>query len=83
VASLVPELSDSIFDALQDALPNDDCQLVWRVDVFEGWGGAHFGTVYSGIRRRDASAVLTENIHAAVDRVLVGRRHVARIIWAI
>ncbi len=82
MASLVPELSDTIFDALNDALPDDDFQWVWRVDVFEGWGGALFVTVYSGISRRAAGAALTENTYAAVARVLVGRRHVVRIIWA-
>jgi len=66
VASLVPELSDTIFDALNDALPDDDFQWVWRVDVFEGWGGALFVTVYSEISRRAAGAALTENTYAAV-----------------
>ena len=61
----------------------DDCQLVWRVEVFEGWGGIHFVTVWSPLYRRDASDVLTEIIHAVVDRVLAGRRHVVRIIWAV
>ena len=80
---VLSDLSDTVFDALNDALPNDDSQLVWHVDVFEGWGGAHFVTVCSPLRRRDAGTALTETIHAVVARVLVGRRHVVRIIWAI
>ena len=42
------DLSRSIFDALDEALPNDDCELVWRVEVDDGWGRAHFVTVWSG-----------------------------------
>jgi hypothetical protein len=80
---VLSDLSRAIFEALNEALPNDDHQLVWRVEVFEGWGGAHFVTVCSPLYRRDAATVLTEIIHAVVDRVLVGRRHVVRIIWAI
>ena len=33
--------------------------------------------------RRDAGAALTEKIHAVVGRVMDGRRHHVRIIWAI
>jgi len=77
------DLSRTIFDALDGALPNDDCQLVWRVDVSEGWGGAHFVTVCSPLCRGDASTALSEIIHAIVARVLDGQRHVVRIIWAI
>jgi hypothetical protein len=76
-------MSGAIFDALDDALPNDDCQLIWRVDVFDGWGGTYCVTVCSPLCRRDASTALTETIHTVVDRVLVGRRHVVRIIWAL
>ena len=36
---VLSDLSRTIFDALDEALPNDECQLVWRVDVSEGWGG--------------------------------------------
>ena len=77
------DLSRTIFDAIDETLPNDDCQLVWRVDVAEGWGGAHFVTVCSPLRRGDASTALTEIIHAIVARVLDGQRHVVRIIWTI
>jgi hypothetical protein len=73
------DLSDAIFDALDEAIP----KLVWRVDVFDGWGGAHFVTVCSPLCRRDAGTEITETIHAVVARILVGRRHVVRIIWAI
>lgn len=77
------DLSRTIFDALDEALLNDDCQLVWRVDVAEDWGGAHFVTVCSPLCRGDASTALTEIIYAIVARVLNGRRHVVRISWAI
>ena len=80
---VLSDLSRTIFDALDETLPNDDCQLVWRVDVAEGWGGAHFVTVCSPLCRGDASTALTEIICAIVARVLNGRRHVVRIIWAI
>jgi hypothetical protein len=80
---VLSDLSRTIFEALDEALPNDDCQLVWRVDVAEGWGGAHFVTVCSPLCRGDASTALTEIIHAIVARVLDGQRHVVRIIWAI
>ena len=80
---VVSDLSRSIFDALDEALPNDDCQLVWRVDVSDDWGGGHFITVCSPLCRSDAGPVLTEIIHAVVARVLAGRRHVFRIIWTI
>jgi hypothetical protein len=75
------DLSRSIFDALDEALPNNDCQLVWRVDVFEGWGGAHFVTVCSGMSRGEAGAALPEKIHAVVAGFMDGRRHDVRIIW--
>ncbi|HLM96749.1 MAG TPA: hypothetical protein VK283_10570 [Acidimicrobiales bacterium] len=78
-----PGLSDAVFDALNDALPNDDSRLVWRVDSFEGWGRTYFITVYSGMSRRDAGAALAEEIHAVVARVMDGRRHHVRIIWAL
>ena len=83
--SRVPELSDTIFDALNEALPNndDDSQVIWRVDVSDGWASILFVTVCSGIRRHDAGAALAEKIHAVVARVMDGRGHVVRIIWAI
>jgi hypothetical protein len=75
------DLSGVIFDALDQALPNDDCHLVWHVDVFEGWGGAHFVTVCSGVSRSEAGAALAEKILAVVAGVMDGRRHDVRIIW--
>ena len=80
---VLADLSGAIFDALDEVLPNDDCELVWSVDVFDGWGGAYFVTVCSPLCRRDASPALTETIHAVVNRALIGRRHVVRIIWAL
>jgi len=80
---VLSDLSDTVFDALNDALPNDDSLLVWRVEVFEGWGRILFITVSSGISRRDAGAGLAEKIHAEVARVMDGRRHHVRIIWAL
>ncbi len=80
---VIPDLSDTVFDALNDALPNDDSHLVWRVDVSDGWGSTLFVTVYSGISRRDADAALSETIHAVVAGAIGRRRHVVRIIWAL
>ncbi len=61
--SRVPELSDTIFDALNEALPSDDddSQVIWRVDVSDGWGSTLFVTVCSGIRRHDAGSTLAED----------------------
>jgi hypothetical protein len=75
------ELSDTVFDALNDALPNDDLHLVWHVDVFEGWAMIPFVTVCSGMRRSEAGSALTEKIHMIVAGVMDGRRHDVRIIW--
>ena len=80
---LLTDLSDTVFDALNDALPNDDFHLVWRVDVFEGWARIPFVTVNSGMSRGEAGAEAAETIHAVVARVMDGRRHDVRIIWAI
>ena len=81
MASLVPELSDTIFDALNDALPNDDLHLVWHVDVFEGWAKIPFVTVCSGVSRSEGGAELAEKIVAVVAGVMDGGRHDVRIIW--
>ncbi len=82
--SWVTELSDTIFDALNEALPNDeDSQVIWRVDVSDGWDSVLFVSVCSGIRRHDAGAAVTQIIHAVVARVMGRRRHIVRIIWAI
>jgi len=80
---VLPDLSDTVFDALNDALPNDDSRLVWRVNVFEGWARIPFVTVCSGMSRSEAGAAIAEEIHAVVARVMDGRRHDVRIIWAI
>ncbi len=66
-----------MFDALNDALPDDDFQVVWRVDVFEGWARIPFVTVCSGMSRSEAG-----KIHEVVAQVMDGRRHDVRIIWA-
>jgi len=79
---VLSELSDTVFDALNDALPNDDFQLVWRVDVSEGWAKIPFVTVCSGTSRSQAGAAVAEKIHEVVAQVLFGRRHDVRIIWA-
>ncbi len=79
---VLSDLSDTVFGALNDALPNDDLHLVRRVEVFEGWAKIPFVTVNSGMSRNEAGAALAEKIHAVVARVMDGRRHDVRIIWA-
>ena len=80
---VLSDLSDTVFDALNEALPNNDFHLIWRVDVFEGWARIPFVTVCSGMSRSEAGAAVAEKIHAVVARVMDGRRHDVRIIWAI
>jgi hypothetical protein len=75
------DLADTIFDALNDVLPNDDLHLVWHVDVFEGWASIPFVTVCSGMSRSEGGAALAEQIVAVVAGVMDGRRHDVRIIW--
>ena len=79
---VLSDLSDTVFGALNDALPNDDFHLVRRVEVFEGWASIPFVTVDSGMSRNEAGAALAEKIHAVVAGVMDGRRHDVRIIWA-
>ena len=78
---VLSDLSDTVYDALNDALP--DSHSVWRVEVFEGWARIPFVTVYSGMSRSEAGAALAEKIHAVVAGVMDGRRHDVRIIWAL
>ena len=78
---LLSDLADTIFDALNDALPNDDLHIVWHVDVFEGWARIPFVTVCSGMSRSEAGAALAEKILAVVAGVMDGHRHDVRIIW--
>lgn len=59
-------------------LPTDE-----RIKRAATWASILFVTVCSGIRRHDAGAALAEKIHAVVARVMDGRGHVVRIIWAI
>ena len=78
---LLSDLADTIFDALNDALPNNDLHLVWHVDVFEGWAKIPFVTVCSGMSRSEAGTGLAEEILAVVAGVMDGRSHDVRIIW--
>ena len=81
---VLSDLSDTIFDALNDALPNDDLHLVWHVDAFEGWAKIPFITICSGLSRNEAgSEQLAEKIHTVVAEVMDGRRHDVRIIWTL
>ena len=61
---VLSDLSDTVYDALNDALP--DSHSVWRVEVFEGWARIPFVTVYSGMSRSEAGAALAEKIHMVV-----------------
>ena len=79
---VLSDLSDAVFSALNDALPNDDLHLVRRVEVFEGWARIPFVTVNSGMSRKEAGAALAERIHAVVAGIMDGCRHDVRIIWA-
>jgi hypothetical protein len=76
------DLSTAVFDALDEALPNEGRHLVQRVKVSEGWGDIHYVNVHSGIKRHEAGPALEGAIRTIVDTVLHGRRHVVRIVWA-
>lgn len=69
-----------VLQALASVLPDDGADLVTRVDIHDGWGGAIHVRVHTGLDRARHKELATQ-IRQAVGREL-NVRHRVELVWA-